>query len=72
MRPNGPIGSECHHTKPVHAPKPGDKTKVGDLRLICSNCHRMIHAKRLWLTMEELAAIVGRAAEVSRRAKEHT
>ena len=27
---------ECHHTKPVHALKPGDKTKAEDLRLLCS------------------------------------
>jgi len=50
---------ECHHAKPVHALRPGDKTKVGDLRLLCSNCHRMVHARRPWLTMEELVAIVG-------------
>jgi 5-methylcytosine-specific restriction enzyme A len=49
---------ECHHTKPVHALKPGDKTKAGDLRLLCSNCHRMVHAKRPWLTMEELVAVL--------------
>jgi 5-methylcytosine-specific restriction enzyme A len=47
---------ECHHTKPVHALKPGDKTKAEDLRLLCSNCHRMVHAKRPWLTIDELTA----------------
>ena len=47
---------ECHHTKPVHALKPGEKTKAADLRLLCSNCHRMVHAKRPWLTMDELTA----------------
>jgi 5-methylcytosine-specific restriction protein A len=50
---------ECHHTKPVHMLKPGDKTKIADLRLLCSNCHRMVHAGRHWLTIEELMAIVG-------------
>jgi predicted HNH restriction endonuclease len=45
---------ECHHTRPVHQLKPGDKTRINDLRLLCSNCHRMIHAKRPWLTMDEL------------------
>jgi predicted HNH restriction endonuclease len=49
---------ECHHAKPVHALRPGDKTKAGDLRLLCSNCHRMVHAKRPWLTMEELVAVL--------------
>jgi 5-methylcytosine-specific restriction protein A len=47
---------ECHHAKPVRTLKPGDKTKVRDLRLLCSNCHRMVHAKRPWLTMDQLVA----------------
>ena len=45
---------ECHHVKPVHALKPGDRTRVEDLRLLCSNCHRMVHAKRPWFTMDQL------------------
>jgi predicted HNH restriction endonuclease len=55
---------ECHHIKPVHTLKPGDKTKPADLRLLCSNCHRMVHARRHWLTIEELIAIVHRGTEV--------
>lgn len=51
---------ECHHTRPVHALSPGEKTRVEDLRLLCSNCHRMVHAKRPWLTIEELMAALGR------------
>jgi 5-methylcytosine-specific restriction protein A len=50
---------ECHHAKPVHRLKPGDKTKVGDLRLLCSNCHRMVHARRPWLTVEQLVTVLG-------------
>jgi 5-methylcytosine-specific restriction protein A len=49
---------ECHHTRPVHALKPGDKTKFEDLRLLCSNCHRMVHAKRPWLTIDQLTAVL--------------
>jgi len=56
---------ECHHTRPIHELRPGDKTKVRDLRLLCSNCHRMVHAKRPWLTIEELATILRRAAGIS-------
>jgi 5-methylcytosine-specific restriction enzyme A len=41
---------ECHHTQPVHTLKLGEKTRIEDLRLLCSNCHRMVHAKRRWLT----------------------
>jgi 5-methylcytosine-specific restriction protein A len=51
---------ECHHTKPVHALKSGEKTKIGDLRLLCANCHRMVHARRPWLTMEDLVAVLRR------------
>lgn len=37
---------EIHHTKPVAKMKPGSKTKLSDLALLCSNCHRMAHRKR--------------------------
>lgn len=42
---------ECHHTKPLHEMKPNEKTKLSDLALLCANCHRVIHAKRPWLTL---------------------
>ena len=45
---------ECHHTKPVSELKVGAKTKLSDLALVCSNCHRMIHRKRPWLTTDGL------------------
>lgn len=53
---------ECHHTKPLHTLRPGDKTRIADLVLVCANCHRMIHAKRAWLSLEELRQIVQRPA----------
>lgn len=49
---------ECHHTRPVHTLKEGDRTRLEDLELVCSNCHRMIHSSRPWLTVEELRDIV--------------
>lgn len=48
---------EAHHTKPVYTLADGAKTKLDDLALICANCHRMIHARRPWLTMDELRAL---------------
>lgn len=48
---------ECHHTRPLHTLRPGEKTRLQDLALVCANCHRMIHASRPWLTMDELRAI---------------
>lgn len=49
---------DVHHTKPVHTMGPGEKTKVADLALLCSNCHRMVHSKRKWLTLNELRATI--------------
>jgi len=49
---------ECHHTKPLHTLKPNSKTRASDLALLCSNCHRMIHAKKDWLTIAELREIL--------------
>lgn len=45
---------EVHHTKPVHLMKPGSKTKLADLALLCANCHRMAHRKRTPLGLDEL------------------
>lgn len=45
---------EVHHVKPVHMIKPGEKTKLSDLALLCSNCHRMAHRRRIPLTLIEL------------------
>lgn len=45
---------ECHHTKPLSALSPGEKTKLDELALLCANCHRMIHVRRPWLTVKEL------------------
>ncbi|MGE8021527.1 HNH endonuclease [Peribacillus frigoritolerans] len=45
---------ECHHTIPVSNYKENTKTKLNDLVLVCSNCHRMLHRKRPWLSKEQL------------------
>jgi predicted HNH restriction endonuclease len=49
---------ECHHVRPLSELKPGDKTSVDDLALVCSNCHRMIHVRRPWLTIEQLKQLI--------------
>ncbi|EFL26695.1 HNH endonuclease [Streptomyces himastatinicus ATCC 53653] len=53
---------ECHHVVPLHEAGEG-KTKLSDLALICSNCHRMIHRSAPWPTPTELRALVQRHAE---------
>jgi len=53
----GSIGDgfiECHHTVPVSELSGSTKTKLKDLALVCSNCHRMLHSIRPWLTVQAL------------------
>lgn len=49
---------ECHHNKPVSELRPGEKTKMTDLSLLCANCHRIIHRSKPWLTISELKHIL--------------
>lgn len=49
---------EGHHKIPVSQLKEGDTTKPEDIVLLCSNCHKMIHHTREFLTIEELEAII--------------
>lgn len=49
---------EAHHTKPVSDLPLGAKTKVADIALVCSNCHRMLHRRRPWLAMADLKALL--------------
>lgn len=56
----GPAGDgiiDVHHTKPVHTLKPGEKTKLSELALLCANCHRIIHSTRKWLSVEQVRAL---------------
>lgn len=48
---------EGHHTKLISELKEDDKTKVEDIAMLCSNCHRMIH-KRPLITIEELNQVI--------------
>ncbi|MGG4094330.1 HNH endonuclease [Paenibacillus lautus] len=48
---------EGHHKKLVSDLKEGEMTKIEDIAMLCSNCHRMIHRKPL-ISVEELAEIV--------------
>lgn len=49
---------ECHHTKPLTEYKGEQKTRMEDLALLCANCHRMIHAQKPWLSVEDLKKII--------------
>lgn len=57
----GEIGKdfiEAHHTIAVSEMESDHKTKVEDIAMLCSNCHRMVHKRRPWLTMNELTKLV--------------
>jgi 5-methylcytosine-specific restriction protein A len=49
---------EGHHTKPLSELAAEAETKVKDIALVCSNCHRMIHRRRPWLSLDELTNIL--------------
>ncbi|HEY3546072.1 MAG TPA: HNH endonuclease [Propionicimonas sp.] len=47
---------EVHHRRPLHVS--GEvRTRLGDLALLCANCHRMIH-RHSWITVEDLKALL--------------
>lgn len=48
---------EAHHKKPVSSLDGTEKTKVTDLALVCSNCHRMLHRGTPLLSVEQLKEI---------------
>lgn len=49
---------ECHHTKPLSDDDYRKNTRLSDLALVCSNCHRMIHKSRPWLQISQLRDII--------------
>lgn len=48
---------EAHHIFPISDLKEETPTKVEDIALVCSNCHRMLHRRRPWLDLNELKNI---------------
>lgn len=49
---------EAHHTIPLSSLNKKTKTKESELAMVCSNCHRMLHRKRPWLTMDSLRKLI--------------
>jgi len=50
---------EGHHLKPVSSlHTDGEITRVEDIALVCSNCHRMLHRRRPWLGTEHLTQLL--------------
>jgi hypothetical protein len=49
---------EAHHNKPLSKLKAGEKTKISDLVMLCSNCHRMIHKMKNEASLNGLREIL--------------
>ncbi len=49
---------EAHHVFPISLLTEETKMKLEDLILVCPNCHRMIHHKRPWLTVEKIKLLL--------------
>ncbi|MDU7725415.1 HNH endonuclease [Clostridium perfringens] len=63
----GKIGEnfiEGHNIKLVSELQDEDVTKKEDIVLLCSNCHRMIHRRRPWLSKEELELLIDKNIKV--------
>ncbi len=48
---------ECHHTRPL-AESGETITRLKDLALLCSNCHRMVHLRPPTLSLTDLVTIL--------------
>jgi len=55
---------ECHHTKPVETLSENARTRLSDLALLCSNCHRMVHSRRPWLSLSDLREVISMVANI--------
>ncbi len=51
---------EAHHIKPISELKKGEKTKISDIVMVCSNCHKMLHRKRPWLMKKDLRKLINK------------
>jgi predicted HNH restriction endonuclease len=50
---------EAHHKTPFSELDVQEThVSVDDLRMVCSNCHRMIHRKKPWLSVEQLREMI--------------
>lgn len=51
---------EAHHIKPLSDMEEESETRVEDLVMLCSNCHKMIHRKRPWLSKNKLSELINK------------
>lgn len=51
---------EVHHLRPLSEANAGKKTTLGDLAVVCSNCHRMLHRSAKPLSIKALSRRITR------------
>lgn len=49
---------EVHHIKPLAHTNEKVKTRLSDLAIVCSNCHRIIHRTKTIISIDELKRII--------------
>ena len=49
---------QAHHRTPIEEMIPGTTTKAEDLAMVCPNCHDIIHAKRPWISVEDVRSLL--------------
>ena len=55
---------EAHHVRALTDIVGETKTRLKDLALLCANCHRMIHRRRPWLSLDELRSLIAKSPAV--------
>ncbi len=48
---------EAHHAIPLSSVGEGE-TRIEDIVLVCSNCHKMLHRRRPWLSISKLKNLI--------------
>ena len=49
---------EAHHDVPVSDLGDDGNSKIDDIKMVCVNCHRILHRKRPWLKVDELKSLL--------------
>jgi len=58
--PRGHEYIECHHVDPLgRRDDPSTTTTVLNVRMVCANCHRMVHRTRDPMAVEDLRSLLG-------------
>jgi 5-methylcytosine-specific restriction protein A len=65
---------ECHHLNPLSERPEAEwdelvRTRIEDVAVLCSNCHRMAHRRRPALSLEELTAALAGSGNCHPRAR---